>query len=302
MPYRSSFIAVLGIALLALALAVSPAAALPTDGVVVGGAAAITQATPQTLLIHQHTEQALLHWQGFSIGSQETVQFVQPAVTSLAVNRVLGGDPSVILGSLIANGRVFLLNPNGVVFGPGSVVNVGGLLATTLALQDHDLAKGQFSFAQDPSKAVAAVLNHGTLRAAPGGFVVLTAPGVLNDGLIVAKFGQGGLGAGTRLAVDFRGDGLIQYAVEGPVLEQVLTPAGRPLPSAVTNAGRIEADGGTVLLTAQASSALVSSVINQSGVIQARRLRQEGGEIVLRGGEEGAVLVAGLLNAAGGRP
>src|SRR6185436_4153093 len=121
--------------------------------------------------------------------------------------------------------------------------------------------------AQDPTKALAAVINQGTLRVADHGFLVLAAPGGVNDGLIVAKFGQVGLAAGTQLAVDFRGDGLIQYAVEGKVLQQVTDPAGKPLANAISNTGRIEADGGTVLLTAQASSAEVSSVINQTGVV-----------------------------------
>ena len=256
--------------------------ALPSGGQVAEGSA---RSTPngQTMTIQQQSNRALLNWQGFSIGSQETVQFLQPNATSLAVNRVLGGDPSVILGNMLANGRVFLLNPNGVVFGPGSVVNVGGLLATTLSLQSYDLNKGEFSFAQDPTTALAAVVNQGTLRIADHGFVTLAAPGVVNDGLIVAKFGQVGLHAGTQMTVDFRGDGLIQYAVDGKVLGQVTDPNGKPLTSAISNAGRIEADGGTVLLTAQASSAVLSSVINQTGVIQARRLEQQGGEIVLRG-------------------
>src|SRR6185295_14615258 len=229
----------------------------------------------------------------------ETVQFVQPSATSLAVNRVLGGDPSLIFGQLLANGRVFLLNPNGVLFGPNATVNVGGLLATTLSLKSYDLTTGRFELAQDPTQAFASVINHGTLRVADHGFLVLAAPGVVNDGLIVAKFGQVGLHAGTQLAVDFRGDGLIQYAVEGKVLEQVTDPAGKPLASAVSNTGRIEADGGTVLLTATASSAVVSSVINHSGVIQARRLENQGGEVVLKGGDEGTVMVAGTLNATG---
>src|SRR6185295_13429827 len=174
----------------------------------------------------------------------ETVQFVQPSATSLAVNRVLGGDPSLIFGQLLANGRVFLLNPNGVLFGPNATVNVGGLMATTLSLKSYDLTTGRFELAQDPTQVFASVINHGTLRVADHGFHVLAAPGVVNDGLIVAKFGQVGLHAGTQLAVDFRGDGLIQYAVEGKVLEQVTDPAGKPLARAVSNTGRIEAVDG----------------------------------------------------------
>src|SRR6185295_8257965 len=173
----------------------APALALPSGGQVAEGAASIHQPNPSSLRIDQASDRALLHWQGFSIGQSESVQFVQPSATSLAVNRILGGDPSIILGRLLANGRVFLLNPNGVIFGAGSVVNVGGLLASTLSLQSYDLHTGQFKLAQDPSKALAAVVNQGSIRAADHGFVILNAPGVVNEGLIVAKFGQVGLGA-----------------------------------------------------------------------------------------------------------
>src|SRR6185295_8037542 len=103
----------------------APARALPSGGQVAEGAASIHQPNASSLRIDQASDRALLHWQGFSIGQSETVQFVQPSATSLAVNRILGGDPSIILGRLLANGRVFLLNPNGVIFGAGSVVNVG---------------------------------------------------------------------------------------------------------------------------------------------------------------------------------
>lgn len=171
------------------------AAALPGDGQVVGGHATIQHTNPSTLDIHQSTDKAIINWQSFSIGQHESVRFAQPSVNSIALNRVIGVDPSVILGQLQANGRIFLINPNGILFGAGAQINVGGLLATTFQIRDEDFMAGHFLFAQDPLKGLRSVINHGTIRVSDHGFVFLVAPGVANDGLIVANLGKAVLGS-----------------------------------------------------------------------------------------------------------
>src|SRR5437868_2214608 len=112
----------------------SLAAALPTDGHVVAGHATIHKISPISLSVTQTTDKAILNWDSFSIGANEGVRFLQPSMHSIALNRVIGIDPSVILGHLQANGRIFLINPNGILFGAGAQINVGGLLATTLQI------------------------------------------------------------------------------------------------------------------------------------------------------------------------
>ncbi len=101
--------------------------ALPVGGAVSAGSATIGAGAGSTT-ITQTSQNAAINWQSFNIGSGESVNFIQPNSSAIALNRVLGSDPSSILGSLNANGKVFLVNPNGIVFGQGASVNVGGLV------------------------------------------------------------------------------------------------------------------------------------------------------------------------------
>ncbi len=275
--------------------------ALPSDGNVVGGHADIQQISPTQLNIHQITDRAIINWQSFSTGVGETVRFDQPSINSIAMNRVTGIDPSVLLGNLEANGRIFLLNPNGILFGAGAQINVGGLLATTLQIRDDDFMAGRYHFAQDPLKGFRTVINRGTIQVSDHGFVFLTAPGVSNEGLIVANLGKVVLGSGQALTVDLMGDGLINYALSGKVLDQVMGPDGATLNSAVSNSGTIQADGGHIILQAKAAGDIFSSVVNQSGVIRARSIENHGGVVQLLGGDETlvAATAAGAMRPAG---
>src|SRR5688572_10469475 len=259
--------------------------ALPADGKVVAGQATIQQTMPASLNIQQATEKAILNWNSFSIAAHEAVRFYQPSISSIALNRVTGIDPSVILGQLQANGRLFLINPNGILFGAGAQINVGGLLASTLQIKDSDFMAGRYLFAQDPLKGLSSVINKGDIRVSDHGFVYLIAPGVANDGVILANLGSVVLGSAQKATIDLMGDGLINYALNDKVASQVIGPDGKPLTSAVSNGGTIQADGGKVILSARASGDVFESVINQSGVIRAKSLVNHGGVIRLEGGE-----------------
>ncbi|HXX74227.1 MAG TPA: filamentous hemagglutinin N-terminal domain-containing protein, partial [Nitrospiraceae bacterium] len=276
----------LTIALVALQLWVSTLAlALPTNGQVVAGQATIQHTSPTSLSILQSTDKAILNWNSFSIAANEAVRFYQPSIYSIALNRVLGIDPSVILGQLQANGRIFLINPNGILFGAGAQINVGGLLATTLQIKDGDFMAGRYLFAQDPLKGLRSVVNNGTIHVSDHGFVYLIAPGVANDGVILANLGSVLLGSAQKATIDLMGDGLIKYVLSDKVASQVLGPDGKPLTSAVSNSGTIQADGGHVILSARASGDVFESVINQSGIIRARSLVNHGGVILLEGSD-----------------
>ena len=169
-------------------------------GNVVSGSAAIQQSGTATT-ITQATNQAIINWNSFGIGANEDGQIRQPSQLAVALNRVAGIDPSVILGSLQANGRIFLVNPNGIIFGQGSQVDVGGIMASTLNISDTDFLNGHYNFTQDPNHTLAAVTNQGTITAANGGYVVLVAPLVNNQGTIVANLGQVALGASSQAEV-----------------------------------------------------------------------------------------------------
>ena len=124
--------AAIGAALCMLSL---PSFAGPAGGQVTAGSATITQAGTATT-INQASNRAAIDWTKFSVGANESVRFNQPSASALTLNRVTGTESSAIMGSLSANGQVFILNPNGVLFGAGAQVNVGGLVASTLQMSN----------------------------------------------------------------------------------------------------------------------------------------------------------------------
>ena len=274
-----------------------PVQAAPQGGTVAAGLANIIQ-SGATTSINQLTDKAIINWNGFSIDVNELVKFLQPGAGSVALNRVTGADASSILGQLTANGRVFLLNPNGILFGPGSKVDVASLAATTFGIKDSDFLAGRYEFLQDAAKDASFVINRGDIKVAKNGFCFLVAPSVSNEGLIIAQVGKVVLGAGNRFTMDFNGDGLIKFDISGKVLKKVTGPDGQPLTSAVSNTGTVRNDGGQVVLTGDAADAVVKSVVNNEGVIEAKSLVNAGGEVKLVGGEEGIVQNKGTLDVS----
>ena len=119
----------------------SSAWANPDGPTVVHGQVSMSRPNLNTLNI-TNSPGAVLNWRSFSIGANETTRFIQQSTSSSVLNRVIGENPSQILGQLLSNGRVFLVNPNGVVFGPNSVVDVAGLIASTLQMSDADFMAG----------------------------------------------------------------------------------------------------------------------------------------------------------------
>lgn len=280
-------------------LACQPVFANPEGGVVVAGSATIQGQGTGNTQITQTSDKAAINWQSFSIGQGETTRFVQPSSQSIALNRVVGSNPSSIFGHLQSNGQVWLVNPAGVIFGPTSRVDVGGLLATTANIKTADFMQGNYRFVQTPGNN-SAVVAQGTINAKDSGVVALVAPGVENSGVIQARMGKVALASGTEFTVDLYGDQLINFAASASTpTQRAVTADGRVLPNAVSNSGTIMADGGTVLMTAKAARQVVNNVINMSGVVQARGAVQgNGGEIVLLGGDQGTVSVSGKLDVS----
>src|SRR5215813_4125341 len=133
--------------LISAALPVWAAHAGPQGGTVVGGSATIQGQGSANVVINQFSQSAIVNWNTFNIGAGERTQFVQPNSTSIILNRVTGGQgPSQILGSIDANGRVMLVNRDGVIFGPGSVINTAGFLATTADIKSEDFMAGRYNF------------------------------------------------------------------------------------------------------------------------------------------------------------
>ncbi len=271
----------------------------PQDGQVVGGSASIQQSGPGRVDVIQGSQNAIIDWRSFSISSGEHAHFQQPSVSALALNRVRGPESSVIDGALTANGKVILVNSNGVLFGQGSRVNVGSLIATTTDIDNTNFMAGRYEFDQPSSNAGAAVVNLGSIEVADGGAVALVAPKVENHGLIRARLGKVALASGETFSVDFDGDGLLQFDLGGQSRQTDSGSTGHSSNAGISNSGTILADGGVVEMTAQTKNALIDRVINMDGVIQARAVDVMGGRIVLSGGEHGQVEVTGKLDASG---
>ena len=271
--------------------------------------ATIHGAGSANVIVNQSSNSAIINWNTFNIGLGQTTTFNQPGSMSVMLNRVIGGlGPSVILGTLNANGRVFVINRDGVLFGPNSVVNTAGFLASTNDIKNSDFMAGRYNF-NIPGRPDASIVNQGHITATSGGFAALVAPGVRNSGTISATLGTVALAAGNSFTLDLYGDKLVNLAVGDQIAGQVIdVQTGQTLKSLVTNDGKIKANGGRVELTAAAARHVVNSVINTSGVISANSIGTHNGMIVLgaaTGGSKPAgapkqtIKLAGRITAAG---
>lgn len=257
---------------------------LPTGPTVVQGQAVVTTRGSQMTIISSGSGNAALNWQSFSIGSGASVRFEQPSSASQVLNRVTGSDPSSILGRLSSNGQVWLLNPNGILFGREARVDVASLVASTLHLDSADGRVQRFGLSESGTvrDGQAAVVNLGELRAATGGRIFLLggAGGVRNEGLIVAPGGQVALMAGR--SIDLIDEGLPNLTV------RIQAPQGEAL-----NLGTLSVEGGRIDLSA--------AIVNQQGIVRADALEGgRGGEIVLRATGTLDAGVTSLMSAQGG--
>ncbi|HYR24758.1 MAG TPA: filamentous hemagglutinin N-terminal domain-containing protein, partial [Aquabacterium sp.] len=216
----------------ALALSASLLHAAPQGGQIVSGAGQITQ-SGATTTITQSSQNLSVNWQGFNTTAQETVNFVQPSATAIAVNRIYDTNGTQFFGRLNANGQVYLINPNGILFGSSAQVNVGGLVASTLDLADAQLGSAARSFS---GAGTGSVVNQGTLN---GRYVALLGNTVRNEGTIAAPGGTVALGAGSAVTLTFADNQLVQMQVDQNTLNNL-----------AENGGLIQASGGMVLLSA----------------------------------------------------
>jgi filamentous hemagglutinin family protein len=260
--------------------------ALPTGEQVVSGQVNVARPNATQMQIQQNSQKSIVNWQGFSINPNEAVNIQQPNPQAALLNRVIGMDASVIQGQLNANGQVYLVNPNGVLFSNTAQVDVGGLIATTHEISNADFLNDIYHFTD--SGATGVVTNQGTIKVPVGGMVALIGNQVSNEGSISTPGGTTALAAGKTVDLDFQGNGLVEVKVPEAALN-----------AQVSNKGAIFADGGRVVLSAQAANDLSSSVINAEGVIQAKSLVERNGEIILDGGNAGITQVNGTLDVSG---
>ncbi|MEW7976468.1 MAG: filamentous hemagglutinin N-terminal domain-containing protein [Candidatus Sedimenticola endophacoides] len=274
------------------------ALASPTGGVVRQGLATIEQDSsgPDVTTITQTSDLVRIDWGGFDTDATQSVTFVQPRELSVAINRIAGA-PTDFLGTLSANGRVFLINNSGITFGASAQVNVGALLATVSDI-DVDAMNGQFDVSSeggDPYSGGhltddlvipligrgiangASVENHGTIKttSSVSGFAVLAAPNVINEGVIKAEMGTVGLVSGADGILVFRfeggGEGLIGYEATAGSLPDDWEGAAQ-----VVQGAKGSVSGRSVYITAHMANNLREGIINLSGVVDATVLDTDG--------------------------
>lgn len=232
--------------ILALAVAASLASGTawgnPGGATVTSGSAAISS-SGSTLTV-TNTPNTIIQWHDFSISAGETTRFIQQSSTSAVLNRVTGGDTSLILGTLQSNGRVYLINPAGIIFGAGSVVDVAGLVASTLNITDDDFLAGEHFYNADTATA-GNIVNAGEIRTPNGGFVYLIGTRVENSGIVNTPGGEAILAAGHSVEIVDSTDPALRVTVSAQsqdvnLSQMMLENDGNIF--AVLNSGRVSAN------------------------------------------------------------
>ncbi len=258
--------------------------AAPSGGTVTSGTATINQSGNVTN-INQSSQKASINWQNFSIARNETVNFNQPNVNSITLNRVIGNEKSVIDGALNANGQVWILNSNGVLFGKNASINTSGILATTAQLSDADFNAGNYNFKNSTS---ASIINQGAITVVNTGSVVLASNEVRNSGTIKAVKGKVYLIGADSYSLNLNGNSLVNLKVNKGVLDAL-----------VKNSGTILADGGEIYLTTNAVNELLKGVVNNTGIIEANSLDGITGKVELFA-HGGTAEISGTIEAKDG--
>ena len=241
----------------------------PSGGEVVAGDATITPGALQTL-IEQMSSKAVINWNDFSIDPGELVRFIHQNSSDVTLNRVTGDTVSQIRGALTANGNIFLINPNGIVFGAGAEVDVAGLLATTFDIADQDFMDGKFNFSGE-LMSNASITNQGKIELSGDGFVYLIAPNVENTGHIIANVGRVTLANDGSYDIDLTGNGLVKFSVTDVDLSGA--------EGTIKNSADGQIEAGHVLLSGSQKDAVVSSVVNQGDITAATELTLAGDDL-----------------------
>ena len=271
--------------------------ALPTGGSVANGNISINQTDPGKLVINQTTNQGIINWQSFNVGTKSSVHFNTPGASAGVLNNISGGT-STILGSIFSNGRLFFTNPSGIIFGPGSQVKAEGLVASAMRISNQDFLNQNYNFTNNQ---IASLQNEGDLQAQ---YVALIAPQVSNKGTITTN-------VATLIAA---GDDVKLAISDSNRLSVNINPS--KIKTLSSNEGVIKSENGTVSIQANAAQELIEQTINaprsadslisengviklvsNSGSIKAKKVNLSSG---LLGGTEVAGTIDVSSNTKGG--
>ncbi|MDC3112141.1 filamentous hemagglutinin N-terminal domain-containing protein [Pelagibacteraceae bacterium] len=267
-------------------------AELPDGNATIAGDITITS-NDQLMTIQQQSDQAIIEWNSFNIGENNTVTFNQPSSSSSALNRVVSGNPTTLAGSLNANGKVYVVNENGVYFTPTSTINAHSFAASTLALSNDNFLNNIFSFTSSNQSSLQSIINKGSITTLDGGFTALLGGAIDNEGTINANLGKVGLGAGKEMTLDLSGDKFLQVAVPIDAATTLLDHEGDTLHTLISHSGSTK--GNTIELDVGTAKNILSNAINIPGSLIANKAEQQKGKIILSG--SGTIKIDGSLKA-----
>lgn len=245
-----------------------------------------------TLTVNQTSDKATLNWQSFNISADGKVQFNQPTANSVALNRIYQQTPSSIFGQLSANGQIYLVNPNGIVFGSTATVNAAGIIASSLGISDDNFSKGLLdpsllnnktpALSADPNATTTpgdVTVQAGATISTPSGRIMLAAPNVTNSGTLTAADGQVVLAAGQKVYLQASTD---------PGLRGLIVEVDGGGTAANTASGQIS--------TPRGNTTLVGLAVNQSGRISATTSIAANGSVRLEAADNTLISASGSTN------
>jgi filamentous hemagglutinin family protein len=242
--------------------------AIPSEFFIKEGSAKVEHVESHSIKIHTSNKTILQH-KKFDIASYEKVEFVQPNASSAVLNRVEGNNPSHIFGSLESNGKIFLVNPNGIYFGKNAKVSASSFLASTLDISNEDFLKDRFSFVIDQDKKKGYIRNEGIIRSTEGS-IVLLAPFIQNSGSLEAVASQILLASAEHVTLDFQGSHLLSFSVEGEIKDAL-----------IENLGRVEAKQGSVFIKLATAREAIKATLNREGIEVGAVFTEQNGKIIL---------------------
>lgn len=277
--------------LLASVACISPVYALPSGGNVTHGSATINPPNNGEVLIPISSSRTVIEWDSYNLASGEVVDYLGMNPTDSVLNIINQGDTSIINGDIYADGRVFLVNTHGFIFGTNARVSAGGLIASSLSVNPDQFATGgTLNFFATDDKG--AVINNGNLYIDLGGNVALLGNSVINNGTIQALAGSVTLAAGEAMTLDFDGNGLLQIAVTQEVSENMGN-----LRDAVRNSSTGTLSSSYITLEAHVAADVFTNAVNHEGLIEAAQfIIDENGfpQLVNEGGQGGIVRLVGM--------
>ncbi|NLE64519.1 MAG: filamentous hemagglutinin N-terminal domain-containing protein [Elusimicrobia bacterium] len=259
------------------------AADLPVLSSVESGAITTSMVNPTTMDINVGVNNSIGNYAEFNVGSGYTANINHATAGWNSLHRVGGAATSLIFGNLNSNGNVFLINPNGILFGAGAQVDMPGLVASTLNISNADFLAGNYKF--QTTGGLGSVMNGGTITVRNGGYLALLSPQVYNFGTIVADTGRVLLASGDAMTLNLDDAGDISAVISDGTLN-----------SLASNTGNITVGNGKVVLTAKSLNAVLDNIVNNTGIINAVNMVDDNGVVELRA-SNGSVSNSGVIKS-----